>query len=58
MIDGLDHDRRLLLALGLVGMAEATSRNWMRDGTLGDADALAAQVADLAWYGLRDIRAG
>ena len=56
VVEGLDHERRFLLALGLVGMAEATSRHWMRSGTEGDPDALAHQVADLAWYGLRDIR--
>ncbi len=56
VVDGLDAERRLLLALGLVGMAEATSRHWMRAGTEGDPDALAHQVADLAWHGLRDIR--
>jgi AcrR family transcriptional regulator len=56
VVDGLDDERRLLLALGLVGMAEATSRHWMRSGTRGDPDALAHQVADLAWHGLRDIR--
>lgn len=56
VIDGLDADRRLLLALGLVGMAEATSRHWMISGSVGSADDLANQVADLAWYGLRDIR--
>lgn len=56
VIEGLDEERRLLLALGLVGMAEATSRHWMRSGAEGDTDALAQQVADLAWHGLRDIR--
>lgn len=53
VVDGLDDDRRLLLALGLVGMAEATSRHW--NGS-DDVDDLARQVADLAWGGLRGIQ--
>jgi len=57
-VEGLRHDERRVLALGVVGIAESTSRHWLRLG-LGegaDADAFAHQVAALAWSGLRGIR--
>jgi len=56
-IDGLSDDERHVLAYGVVGIAEATSRQWLTLG-LGqgkDADAFADQVARLAWSGLRGI---
>ncbi|MCU1356246.1 MAG: putative TetR family transcriptional regulator [Acidimicrobiales bacterium] len=56
-IEGLNDDARRVLALGVVGIAESTSRHWLRLG-LGDgsdADAFAHQVARLAWTGLRGI---
>jgi AcrR family transcriptional regulator len=57
-IDELSDDERHVLAYGVVGLAEATSRHWLRLG-LGegaDADAFADQVAQLAWSGLRGVR--
>ncbi len=57
-VPGLDPERRHLLAHGIVGIAEATSRHWIVDGAAGDPDTLAAQVADLAWAGLRGVRSG
>lgn len=57
-IEGLSDAERHVLALGVVGIAESTSRHWLRLG-LGDgadADAFADQVARLAWSGLRGIR--
>ncbi len=51
--EGLETPDRLTLAHGLVGLAEATGRHWLRTGRPGDALALAAQVAELAWAGLR-----
>jgi AcrR family transcriptional regulator len=66
-IEGLDQERRRLLAHGIVGIAEVTSRHWLagadqadraNDGSPvvdPDPDTLAAQVADLAWAGLRGI---
>jgi AcrR family transcriptional regulator len=54
-VEGLSHERRLLLAHGIVGLAEATSRHWLAGGSTGDVDALAAQVAELAWGGLRGV---
>ena len=53
----LSPDERQVLAYGVVGLAESTSRHWLRIG-LGpgaDADAFADTVAQLAWSGLRGI---
>lgn len=56
VISGLTRERRGLLAHGIVGMAEATCRRWMADpGTIDHAE-LAAQLGELAWFGLRGIR--
>jgi AcrR family transcriptional regulator len=54
-VEGVSHERRLLLAHGIVGLAEATGRHWLAGGMAGDVGALAAQVAELAWGGLRGI---
>ncbi len=54
-VPGLDTDRRRLLAHGIVGLAEGTSRHWIVDGASGDPDTLAEQVAELAWAGLRGV---
>jgi AcrR family transcriptional regulator len=56
-IPGLSDDERHVLAFGVVGIAESTSRHWLKLG-LGqgtDADAFADKVARLAWSGLRGI---
>jgi len=55
-VDGLDDDRRRLLAHGIVGVAEGTSRHWLANGMSGSADLLAEQVAALAWAGLRGVQ--
>src|SRR3954452_19972327 len=55
VVKGLDDERRLLLAHGLVGLAEGASRYWLAGGMTGNADELAAQVAALAWAGLRGV---
>jgi AcrR family transcriptional regulator len=52
----LDDLQRRVLAAGVVGLAESTSRFWMAEGLDIDPDALARQVADLAWAGLRGVR--
>lgn len=57
-VEGLSDDERQVLAYGVVGLAESTSRHWLGLG-LGPgtgADAFAAQVAQLAWSGLRGVR--
>ena len=56
VVDGLDDDRRRLLAHGIVGVAEGTSRHWLANGMSGSADLLAEQVAALAWAGLRGVQ--
>ena len=55
-IEGLDDDDRLVLAHGILGLAEGTGRQWIAAGASGDVDALAARVGDLAWLGLRGRR--
>ena len=57
-VEGLSDDERQVLAYGVVGLAESTSRHWLGLG-LGPgtgADAFAAQVAQLAWSGVRGVR--
>lgn len=54
--DGLDADRRRLLAYGIVGMAESTCRRWVEKEIDLDADDLARSVASLAWSGLRGLQ--
>jgi AcrR family transcriptional regulator len=51
----IDGDHRRILAHGLVGLAEGTSRHWVRTGQGGDADVLGRRLADLAWAGLRSV---
>jgi AcrR family transcriptional regulator len=66
---GLDPAHRLLLAHAVVGMAEGASRHWLdaNGGPAGgggagepldraaEASRLAAQLADFAWAGLRQV---
>ncbi|MFP5321348.1 MAG: TetR/AcrR family transcriptional regulator [Acidimicrobiia bacterium] len=56
VVEGLGEHERLLLAHGVVGLAEGATRHWVGDELDLDADAVAARVADLAWRGLRGIR--
>ena len=51
----IDDDHRRTLAYGIVGLAEATSRHWVSGALDLDPEALTAQVADLAWKGLRGV---
>jgi AcrR family transcriptional regulator len=55
-IEGIDPQHRSLLAHGLVGLAEGTSRRWLVAPDPEDPTVLARQVAELAWAGLRGIR--
>lgn len=56
-IEGTAEHRRVL-AHAVVGIAEATSRDALSaDGSTLDPDRLAAWVAELAWFGLRGVRA-
>ncbi len=54
-VEGLAEEERLLLARGIVGIAEVTSRQSLGSAT-SDPDAVAHRVANLAWAGLRGIR--
>jgi AcrR family transcriptional regulator len=50
-------DHRRVLAHAVVGMAEATSRRLTNGGAGDDPDQLAAWLAEMAWFGLRGVRA-
>ena len=54
----VDAEHRRLLAHGLVGLAEGTSRDWLSrgGGSRREADTLARRIAELAYAGLRGIR--
>jgi AcrR family transcriptional regulator len=52
----LDPGHRRILAAGIVGVAEGTSRHWVANGLDLDPDVLARQVGELAWAGLRGVR--
>ena len=56
VVEGLTAERQRLLAYGIVGMGEATCRRWLAREIDLDVDELAAQIADLAWSGLRGLR--
>ncbi|MGZ6929514.1 MAG: TetR/AcrR family transcriptional regulator [Acidimicrobiia bacterium] len=56
-IDAAPEHRRTL-AHAMVGMAEATSRRVANDEGEVDPDQLAAWLAEMAWFGLRGVRAG
>ena len=69
MIDaGLDPEHRIVLAGGLLGMAEGASVAWMAlsagssaqssdKDTRAEADRIAQRVAGLMWAGLRSVHA-
>jgi AcrR family transcriptional regulator len=52
----IDDDHRTLLGYGLVGLAEGTSRRLVAGAIPFDPQRVAAQVADLAYAGLRSVR--
>ena len=56
IVDGLTEQRRRLLAFGIVGLSETTSRHWLSHDIDLTPEELAAQVAELAWGGLRGLR--
>ena len=51
----IDDEHRRLLAHGIVGLAEGTSRHWMNHDLELDPDVLARRMAEMAWAGLRGI---
>jgi AcrR family transcriptional regulator len=52
----IDADHQRIIAHGLVGLAEGTSRRLLALGGDFDPELVAKQVADLAWAGLRGVR--
>ena len=56
VVDGMTHERRLLLAYGIVGIAETTCRHWIAADLVLPSAELAQAVSDLAWAGLRGLR--
>jgi AcrR family transcriptional regulator len=56
VVDGLSEERQRLLAYGIVGLGEATCRRWLAKEIDLDVEELAAQIAELAWSGLRGLR--
>jgi AcrR family transcriptional regulator len=56
VVEGLDGERRRLLAYGIVGLSETTCRHWLHNKLDLSPEELAAQVAELAWGGLRGLR--
>jgi hypothetical protein len=57
VVEGIDAQHRRLLAMGIVGMAERVGRYWVARQLDVTPEELAARVADLAWTGLRGLRA-
>jgi AcrR family transcriptional regulator len=55
-IEGLGAGQRQVLGHGIVGMIEGASIHWLRAGSDADPQALAHQLADLAWRGLRGVQ--
>jgi AcrR family transcriptional regulator len=51
----IDPEHQRLLAHGLVGLAEGTSRRLLALNTDFEPETVARQVADLAWAGLRGV---
>jgi hypothetical protein len=51
----VEPEHRRVLAHGVIGLAEATSRYWVGQGLRLDPELLAGHVAELAWAGLRGI---
>jgi AcrR family transcriptional regulator len=52
----IDPEHQRILAHALVGLAEGTSRRLLALGGGFDPEQVAAQVAELAWAGLRGVR--
>ena len=55
-IEGLSAEQRRVMGHGIVGMIEGASIHWLRSNSDADPDALAHQLADLAWRGLRGVQ--
>ncbi len=56
MVDGEPVENRKILAHGIVGMTEATSRIWLANNRQPDIDTLAEELSQLVWAGMRGLR--
>ena len=52
---GLEPEPALLLANGLLGLAQVSAQRWLRGGKKIDADQAAALLAGLAWQGISEF---
>jgi AcrR family transcriptional regulator len=52
---GLNPEPSLLLAHGLLGLAQVSAQRWLRDGKRIPADDAAALLAGLAWQGISEF---
>lgn len=50
---GLSEDQAIVLAFGLIGMAQTSARRWLRDRAALPREEAATLVASLAWRGIR-----
>jgi AcrR family transcriptional regulator len=51
----IDPEHQLLLAAGIVGLAESACRHWVRNDLDQPAEEVARRIADLAYAGLRGV---
>lgn len=51
----IDPDHQTILAHGIIGLAESTSRRLVAKGEPFDPDVVAQQIADMLWGGLRAV---
>ena len=56
-VEGMPEQHRLVLAHGIVGLAEGMVRHWLTGGSSLGPDELARDLAALAWGGLRGLTA-
>ena len=52
---GIDEEERRLVARAIVGLAEYTGRQWLRDDLEPAAEVMAHRLASFAWSGLRGV---
>lgn len=56
-VEGMAREHRLVLAHGVVGLAEGMTRHWLTGASTLDPDELARDLTSLAWAGLRGLTA-
>lgn len=57
VVEGMTTEHRLVLAYGLVGLAEGMTRHWLQGASTLTQEELARDLASLAWVGLRGLTA-